>query len=45
MQLAVIEIARNVLKISKDSNSTEFKKTTNPVIGLMTEWKKDTIKY
>ncbi len=37
MQLAVIEIARNVLKI-KDANSTEFKVTKNPVIGLMTEW-------
>jgi len=37
MQLAVIEIAINVLKI-KDANSTEFKETENPVIGLMTEW-------
>ena len=37
MQLAVIEIARSILKI-KDANSTEFKKTNNPVIGLMTEW-------
>ncbi len=40
MQLAVIEIAKNVLKI-KDANSTEFKNTKNPVIGLMTEWIKD----
>ena len=39
MQLAIIEIARNVLKI-KDANSTEFKKTKNPVVGLMTEWMK-----
>ena len=39
MQLAVIEIARNVLKI-KNANSTEFKETKNPVIGLMTEWLK-----
>ena len=40
MQLSVIEIARNVLKL-KDAHSTEFKETTNPVIGLMTEWLKD----
>ncbi len=39
MQLAIIEIARNVLNF-KDANSTEFKSTTNPVIGLMTEWTK-----
>ena len=44
MQLAVIEIAKNLLKI-KDANSTEFSKTTNPVVGLMTEWLKDDIKY
>ena len=37
MQLAVIEIARNVLSI-KDANSTEFKSTNNKVVGLMTEW-------
>ena len=43
MQLAVIEIAKNLLKI-KDANSTEFKKTLNPLVGLMTEWIKDTIK-
>ena len=43
MQLAVIEIARNLLNI-KDANSTEFGKTTNPVVGLMTEWIKDNIK-
>ncbi len=40
MQLAVIEIAKNILKI-KDANSTEFKNTKNPVVGLMTEWLKD----
>tara|TARA_B100001057_G_scaffold495650_1_gene595194 strand:+ start:1096 stop:2709 length:1614 start_codon:yes stop_codon:yes gene_type:complete len=39
MQLAVIEIARNVLKI-KNANSSEFKSTSNSVIGLMTEWTK-----
>ena len=43
MQLAIIEISRNVLKL-KDSHSTEFKKTANPVIGLMTEWIKDDMK-
>ena len=37
MQLAVIEIARNVLKLEK-ANSTEFVETDDPVIGLMTEW-------
>ena len=37
MQLAVIEFARNVLGL--DANSTEFdRKTTNPIIGLITEW-------
>ena len=43
MQLAVIEIAKNLLKIN-DANSSEFSDTTNPVVGLMTEWKKDNIK-
>ena len=43
MQLAVIEIARNLLDI-KEANSTEFEKTINPVVGLMTEWMKDNIK-
>lgn len=38
MQVAIIEFARNVLKL-EDANSTEFDaKTKNPVIGLMTEW-------
>ena len=37
MQLAVIEIARNVLKLNS-ANSTEFKNTKHPVVGLMTEW-------
>jgi CTP synthase len=38
MQVAVIEFARNVVGLS-DANSTEFNKgTTNPVIGLITEW-------
>lgn len=44
MQLAIIEIARNVLNL-KDANSTEFSKSPNPVIGLMTEWFKDSKKF
>ena len=44
MQLAVIEAARNMTKI-KDANSSEFSKTKNPVIGLMTEWEKDKEKF
>lgn len=39
MQLAVVEFARNVVGI-KNANSTEFDPTTsNPIIGLITEWK------
>ncbi|WP_018277799.1 CTP synthase [Teredinibacter turnerae] len=38
MQCAVIEFARNVLKLDA-ANSTEFNpKTPHPVIGLITEW-------
>ncbi len=37
MQLSVIEIARNVLG-NKDSNSTEFKPSSTPVVSLLTEW-------
>ena len=44
MQLAVIEIAKNVLKIN-DAHSTEFGKTNNPVVGLMTEWVRDNTKF
>ena len=44
MQLAVIEAARNMTKI-KDANSSEFSKTKNPVIGLMTMWEKDQEKF
>ncbi len=40
MQLAVIEIARNVLNM-KNANSSEFKSNSKSVIGLMTEWIKD----
>ena len=38
MQVAIIEYARNVLKL-KGANSTEFDQDTkHPVIGLITEW-------
>ena len=40
MQLAVIEFARNVLKI-KNAGSTELDKDCFPIIGLMNEWKKN----
>ena len=43
MQLAVVEISRNLLNIA-DADSTEFTRTKNPVVGLMTEWEKDNIK-
>ena len=37
MQMAVIEAALNLCGIS-DANSTEFAPTSEPVVGLMTEW-------
>ncbi len=37
MQMAVIEAARNLCGIT-DANSTEFGATSEPVVGLMTEW-------
>lgn len=38
MQLALIEFARNVAGLT-DAHSTEFApETTNPVVGLITEW-------
>ncbi|EKE84798.1 CTP synthase [Idiomarina xiamenensis] len=38
MQIAVIEYARNVAKLS-DADSTEFNpESKNPVVGLITEW-------
>ncbi len=40
MQMAVIEFARNVLKI-KNAGSTELEKRIYPVIGLINEWSKD----
>ncbi len=39
MQMAVIEAARNLCGIA-DANSTEFAPTSEPVVGLMTEWLK-----
>jgi CTP synthase len=39
MQMAVIEAARNLAGI-EDANSTEFGPTSEPVVGLMTEWLK-----
>ncbi|MFC4892414.1 CTP synthase [Pseudofrancisella aestuarii] len=41
MQLSVVEYCRNVLGI-KDANSSELDHSTkNPVVGLITEWKKE----
>jgi CTP synthase len=37
MQMAVIEAARNLAGI-EEANSTEFGATSEPVVGLMTEW-------
>ncbi|HEY1929602.1 MAG TPA: CTP synthase [Caulobacteraceae bacterium] len=39
MQMAVIEAVRNVAGIA-GASSTEFGETTEPVVGLMTEWVK-----
>ncbi|MBN44174.1 MAG: CTP synthetase [Rhodobiaceae bacterium] len=44
MQLAVIEVARNLAKID-DANSSELSNTENPVVGLMTEWEKNNKKF
>ena len=38
MQLAVIEFARNVLKLH-EASTTEFGETKIPLVGLLTEWK------
>ena len=40
MQMAVIEFARNVLKI-KNAGSSEFDKKCYPVVGLIEEWNKN----
>ena len=37
MQMAVVEAARNLCGID-EANSTEFGRTPEPVVGLMTEW-------
>jgi len=39
MQMAVVEAARNLVGIT-EANSTEFGPTSQPVVGLMTEWLK-----
>ena len=39
MQMAVVEAARNLCGIEQ-ANSTEFGQTSEPVVGLMTEWLK-----
>src|SRR5215813_13247026 len=39
MQMAVVEAARNLCGIG-EANSTEFGPTSEPVVGLMTEWLK-----
>ncbi len=44
MQLATIEIARNILNI-KDATSTEFTKEGTGVIALINEWTKDGKSY
>ncbi|MBO9419062.1 MULTISPECIES: CTP synthase [Stappiaceae] len=43
MQMAVVEAARNLAGI-KEASSTEFGPTTEPVVGLMTEWTKGNAK-
>lgn len=40
MQMAVVESSRNLAGI-KAAGSTEFGKTPDPVVGLITEWVKD----
>ncbi|WP_409361792.1 CTP synthase [Bartonella heixiaziensis] len=42
MQLACIEAARNLAHI-EDASSSEFCETTNPIVGLMTEWLKENV--
>ncbi len=40
MQMAILEFARNILKIKK-AGSSELDKNCYPVIGLITEWNKN----
>ncbi|WP_254472672.1 CTP synthase [Bartonella sp. B1098] len=42
MQLACIEVARNIAQI-ENASSSEFCETENPIVGLMTEWVKGDI--
>ena len=44
MQMAVIEAARNLLKI-KNASSSEFGNNCTPVIGLLDEWQKGKKKF
>ncbi len=39
MQMAIIEVARNMLKI-KDASTSEFGNNCTPVVGLLEEWQK-----
>ena len=43
MQMAVIEAARNLLKI-EGASSTEFGPCAEPVVGLLTEWVKGNVR-
>ena len=43
MQMAIIEFARNKLKI-KNATSSEFDNKGIPIVGLMNEWNKDGVK-
>ena len=45
MQLAVIEVAKNLLKINNASSSEFNKKNSKNIIGLMTEWFKGGVYY
>ena len=38
MQLAIIEIAKSLLKINNASSSEFNKKNSKNIIGLLTEW-------
>lgn len=40
MQLAIIEAARHLLNLG-EASSTEFGPTSEPIVGLLTEWAKD----
>jgi CTP synthase len=44
MQMAVIEIARNLLNI-KNASTSEFGNNCTPVVGLLEEWQKGEIVY